>query len=113
VALRAFPGAPVVLIAGGYGSGFELKDWVADVLGHTEAVVLIGASADQLQEALRDHPKVVRASSLEEAVGVATTLSRLGGVVLFSPAYKSFDMFKDFEDRGNQFKALVHKQFAA
>jgi UDP-N-acetylmuramoylalanine--D-glutamate ligase len=113
VALRAFPGAPVVLIAGGYGSGFDLKDWVADVLAHTEAVVLIGASAGVLQEALRDHPKVVRAASLEEAVGTAATLSRLGGVVLLSPAYKSFDMFKDFEDRGNQFKALVHKQFAA
>jgi len=113
VALRAFPGAPVVLIAGGYGSGFELKDWVADVLASTEAVVLIGASADALEEALRDHPRVVRSSSLEEAVSTAATLSRLGGVVLLSPAYKSFDMFKDYEDRGNQFKALVHKQFAA
>jgi UDP-N-acetylmuramoylalanine--D-glutamate ligase len=113
VAVNAFPGAPVVLIAGGYGSGFELKDWVADVLAHTEAVVLIGASADLLQEALRDHPKVVRASTLEEAVSMAAGLSRLGGVVLLSPAYKSFDMFKDYEDRGNQFKALVHKQFAA
>jgi UDP-N-acetylmuramoylalanine--D-glutamate ligase len=113
VAVNAFPGAPVVLIAGGYGSGFELKDWVADVLAHTEAVVLIGASADLLQEALRDHPKVVRASTLEEAVSMAAGLTRLGGVVLLSPAYKSFDMFKDYEDRGNQFKALVHKQFAA
>jgi UDP-N-acetylmuramoylalanine--D-glutamate ligase len=113
VALRAFPGAPVVLIAGGYGSGFELKEWVADVLAHTEAVVLMGASAEQLQEALLAHPKVVRVSTLDEAVGAAATLSRLGGVVLFSPAYKSFDMFKDFEDRGNQFKALVHRQFAS
>jgi len=113
VAVNAFPGAPVVLIAGGYGSGFELKGWVADVLARTEAVVLIGASADQLQEALRDHPKVVRASTLEEAVSMAAGLTRLGGVVLLSPAYKSFDMFKDYEDRGNQFKALVHKQFAA
>jgi len=113
VAINAFPGAPVVLIAGGYGSGFELKDWVSDVLAHTEAVILIGASADLLQEALRDHPKVVRASTLEEAVSMAAGLTRLGGVVLLSPAYKSFDMFKDYEDRGNQFKALVHKQFAA
>jgi len=39
--------------------------------------------------------------------------ARSGGVVLLSPAYKSFDMFKDFEDRGNQFKALVRKRFAA
>jgi UDP-N-acetylmuramoylalanine--D-glutamate ligase len=113
VALRAFPGAPVVLIAGGYGTGFELNGWVADVLASTEAVVLIGASADLLQDALRAHPKVVRASSLEEAVVTAAGLTRLGGVVLLSPAYKSFDMFKDYEDRGNQFKALVRKRFAA
>ncbi|MFI5214779.1 MAG: UDP-N-acetylmuramoyl-L-alanine--D-glutamate ligase [Gemmatimonadales bacterium] len=113
VALSAFPGAPVVLIAGGYGSGFELNDWVAEVLANTEAVVLIGASADLLQEALREHPKVVRAANLEEAVSTAAGLSRLGGVVLLSPAYKSFDMFKDYEDRGDQFKALVRKRFAA
>jgi UDP-N-acetylmuramoylalanine--D-glutamate ligase len=113
VALSAFPGAPVVLIAGGYGSGFELKGWVADVLASTEAVVLIGASADLLQEALREHPKVVRAETLEDAVSKAAALSRLGGVVLLSPAYKSFDMFKDYEDRGNQFKELVRKRFAA
>jgi UDP-N-acetylmuramoylalanine--D-glutamate ligase len=113
VALSSFPGAPVVLIAGGYGSGFELGEWVAEVLANTEAVVLIGASAELLQEALRAHPKVVRAASLEEAVETAAKLSRLGGVVLLSPAYKSFDMFKDYEDRGNQFKALVHKRFAA
>jgi UDP-N-acetylmuramoylalanine--D-glutamate ligase len=113
VAISAFPGAPVVLIAGGYGSGFDLSEWVADVLANTEAVVLIGASADLLQEALREHPKVVRAASMEEAVSAAAGLSRLGGVVLLSPAYKSFDMFKDYEDRGDQFKALVRKRFAA
>jgi UDP-N-acetylmuramoylalanine--D-glutamate ligase len=113
VALGAFPGAPVVLIAGGYGSGFELKEWVAAVLANTEAVVLIGASAGALQEALREHPKVVRADTLEDAVSKAAGLSRLGGVVLLSPAYKSFDMFKDYEDRGDQFKALVRKRFAA
>jgi UDP-N-acetylmuramoylalanine--D-glutamate ligase len=66
-----------------------------------------------LQGALREHPKVVRAETLEDAVSRAAALSRLGGVVLLSPAYKSFDMFKDYEDRGNQFKALVHKRFAA
>ncbi|MEO8744965.1 MAG: UDP-N-acetylmuramoyl-L-alanine--D-glutamate ligase [Candidatus Dormiibacterota bacterium] len=113
VALLAFPGAPVVLIAGGYGSGFELDEWVADVLAHTEAVVLIGASADLLAGALRAHPKVVRAASLEEAVAAAAGLARLGGVVLLSPAYKSFDMFKDYADRGNQFKDLVRRTFAA
>jgi len=113
VALNAFPGAPVILIAGGYGGGFDLREWVADVLAHAEAVVLIGASADDLAEALRGHPNVLRAQSLEEAVSIAAGLARQGGVVLLSPAYKSFDMFKDFEDRGNQFKELVRQRFAA
>jgi len=101
------------LIAGGYGGGFDLREWVADVLAHAEAVVLIGASAADLAEALRDHPNVLRAQSLEEAVSIAAGLARQGGVVLLSPAYKSFDMFKDFEDRGNQFKELVRQRFAA
>jgi UDP-N-acetylmuramoylalanine--D-glutamate ligase len=107
VALSAFPNTPVVLIAGGYGSGFELGEWFADVLANVEAVVLMGASGDLLAEGLRNHPKVVRASSLDEAVELAAGLARPGSVVLLSPAYKSFDMFKDYEDRGRKFKAAV------
>jgi len=112
-ALSAFPGAPVILIAGGYGGGFDLRQWVADVLANTEAVILIGASADELAKELGAHPKVLRAQTLNEAVSMAAGLAREGGVVLLSPAYKSFDMFKDFEDRGNQFKELVRQRFAA
>jgi len=113
VALSAFPGAPVILIAGGYGSGFDLREWVQDVLANTEAAILIGASAGELAEALRVHPKVIRAETLEQAVAIAAGMARQGSVVLLSPAYKSYDMFKDFEDRGNQFKELVRQRFAA
>jgi UDP-N-acetylmuramoylalanine--D-glutamate ligase len=113
VALTAFPGAPVILIAGGYLSDFDLRDWAADALANTEAVILIGASAAALAAALRDHPRVLRAETLDEAVSTAAEIARPGDVVLLSPAYKSFDMFKDFEDRGNQFKELVRKRFAA
>jgi UDP-N-acetylmuramoylalanine--D-glutamate ligase len=113
VALSAFPNTPVVLIAGGYGSGFELGAWLADVLANVESVVLIGASAGILADALRNHPKVVRAANLDEAVELAAGQARPGGVVLLSPAYKSFDMFKDFEDRGRQFKAAVKTRFGA
>jgi UDP-N-acetylmuramoylalanine--D-glutamate ligase len=112
VALTAFPETPLVLIAGGYGSGFELGPWVADVLMHVDAVVLMGASADLLANELAAHPRVVRAASLEEAVELAAARARPGGVVLLSPAYKSFDMFKDYEDRGLRFKTLVHERFA-
>ena len=113
VALSAFPGAPVILIAGGYGSDFDLREWVRDVLANTEAVILIGASAGELAEALRVHPQVIRAETLEQAVAIAAGMARQGSVVLLSPAYKSYDMFKDFEDRGNQFKELVRQRFAA
>jgi len=113
VAINAFPGSPVILIAGGYGGGFDLRQWVADVLANTEAVILIGASADQLAQELRAHPNAVRAATLDEAVSIAASLARPGSVVLLSPAYKSFDMFRDFEDRGNQFKELVRQRFAA
>jgi UDP-N-acetylmuramoylalanine--D-glutamate ligase len=113
VALTSFPGTPLVLIAGGYGSGFELSEWVRDVNAHADAVVLIGASADLLAQELRDHRSVHRANSLAEAVDIAARLATAGGVVLLSPAYKSFDMFKDYEDRGRQFKALVRERFAA
>ncbi|HEX7262824.1 MAG TPA: Mur ligase family protein [Candidatus Dormibacteraeota bacterium] len=111
VALSAFPDTPVVLIAGGYGSGFKLGAWVAQVKKHVDAVVLIGASADLLAKELADHAKVVRAPSLEDAVDLAASLARPGGVVLLSPAYKSFDMFKDYEERGRRFKSLVHERF--
>ena len=113
VALTAFPGTPVILIAGGYGSGFDLGEWVDEVLAHTEAVILIGASGDELAQALKGHAKLIRAQTLEEAVSIAAGLARRGSVVVLSPAYKSFDMFKDFEDRGNQFKELVRRRFAA
>src|SRR5207244_3160487 len=113
VALSAFPGAPVILIAGGYGSGFDLREWVQDALANTGAGIRIGASAGQPAAALRVHPPVMRAGTVEQAVAMAAGMARQGSVVLLSPAYKSYDMFKDFEDRGNQFKELVRQRFAA
>ena len=53
--------------------------------------------------------ETVRASSLEEAVRIAAEQAQSGDVVLLSPACASFDMFKDFEDRGRKFKEAVKK----
>jgi UDP-N-acetylmuramoylalanine--D-glutamate ligase len=112
VALRAFPGLPVVLIAGGYGSGFELDEWLDTVRECTIGAVLMGESASLLEERLAGHP-VRRATSIKEAVGLAAGLAPPGGVVLLSPAYKSYDMFKDYEDRGRRFKAAVSETASA
>jgi UDP-N-acetylmuramoylalanine--D-glutamate ligase len=112
VGLRAFEGVPVVLIAGGYGGGFELGEWLSAVRERTRAVVLVGASADELAERLAGHP-TRRAGSLAEAVELAGGLAEPGGVVLLSPAYKSFDMFASYEDRGRRFKAAVRSHHGA
>ena len=111
VGLRAFAGTPVVLIAGGYGGGFELAEWLATVRERTRAVVLLGASADELAERLAGHPQR-RAGSLEEAVELAGALARPGDAVLLSPAYKSYDMFSSYEERGRRFKDAVRGRFA-
>ena len=107
VALRAFEGVPLVLIAGGYGSGFDQREWLAEIRRRVSTVVLVGQSAPELEAALRDGPPLRRAESLEQAVELAQTAAVSGGVVLLSPGYKSFDMFRDFEDRGRRFKAAV------
>ncbi|MEP7105766.1 MAG: UDP-N-acetylmuramoyl-L-alanine--D-glutamate ligase, partial [Chloroflexota bacterium] len=112
VALASFPDTPVVLIAGGYGSGFDLVAWVDEARRRTRLVILIGASADSLEAALHGHP-TRRADSLEAAVEMAAAAARPGEVVLLSPAYKSFDMFKSYEDRGRQFKAAVRARHGA
>lgn len=106
VGLQAFSSVPVVLIAGGYGGGFELEDWLAGIRERTRAVVLIGASAGELADRLTGHP-VRRAASLEESVDLAAELATPGDVVLLSPGYKSFDMFSGYEERGSRFKAAV------
>jgi UDP-N-acetylmuramoylalanine--D-glutamate ligase len=106
VGLRAFADTPVVLIAGGYGNGFELAEWLDAVRAQTRAVVLLGASADELQQRLAGH-RVRRAGSLEEAVELAGGLALPGDTVLLSPAYKSYDMFASYEERGQRFKAAV------
>ena len=106
VGLSGFEGSPVILIAGGYGSGFALGPWLAAVRRSTQAAVLIGASADLLESELAGHP-VRRAGSIEDAVDAAAELAEPGGVVLLSPGYKSYDMFESYEDRGRRFKAAV------
>lgn len=105
-ALRAFPGQPLVVIAGGHGSGFDLREWTREVRCRTVGAVLIGESAPLLATELEGHP-LRRASTLEEAVEDAERMLPRGGVVVLSPAYKSYDMFNDFEERGRLFKDLV------
>jgi UDP-N-acetylmuramoylalanine--D-glutamate ligase len=70
-------------------------------------VVAIGEAAPLVERALTAFVPVRRASSLEEAVTQAVAARRGAGVVLLAPACASFDMFRDYADRGRSFKAIV------
>src|SRR5256714_5566270 len=98
----------VVLIAGGKDKGFTfetLRDLVAE---KSRAVILIGEMAARICRDWQDAVPCEIANSLADAVERAHALAKPGEVVLFSPGTSSFDMFKSYADRGDQFRALVH-----
>ena len=98
---------PVVLIAGGKDKGFNyepLRDLVKEKVRTT---ILIGEMAKQIARDWDGAVKAEPAMSLADAVERAHATARSGEVVLFSPGTSSFDMFKSYADRGDQFRALV------
>jgi UDP-N-acetylmuramoylalanine--D-glutamate ligase len=98
---------PIVLIAGGKDKGFEF-DSLAEIVGQkAKHAVLIGQMADRIASSWQSCVPCEKAASLADAVQLARSRAEAGGVVLFSPGTSSFDMFKSYEDRGNQFRALV------
>ncbi|MDQ2798526.1 MAG: UDP-N-acetylmuramoyl-L-alanine--D-glutamate ligase, partial [Armatimonadota bacterium] len=107
--LEALP-EPKVVIAGGVFKGGDVAELgKAVVQNNVRALVLIGRSAPEIEQAARaaGYANVHRAGTLQDAVTQAATLALPGDTVLLAPACASFDMFKDFEDRGEQFKAAV------
>jgi UDP-N-acetylmuramoylalanine--D-glutamate ligase len=99
--------APVILIAGGKDKGLDFFGLRLLVREKARQVVLIGQMTEKLLAAWGNDVTCVKASSLADAVDRAQQLAKPGDVVLFSPGCSSFDMFRDFEDRGDQFRALV------
>jgi UDP-N-acetylmuramoylalanine--D-glutamate ligase len=101
-------GTDVVLIMGGVDKGNDytmLKDLVRSKV---RAIVCMGKDNKRIHEAFEDDVEIiVNTFSANEAVQVAYHLAKKGNTVLLSPACASFDLFKNYEDRGNQFKAAV------
>ena len=98
---------PVILIAGGLDKGSDFSPLFKLFKEKIKLLILIGKAADAMDKALGTATVTVRAATLQDAVALASTRSSAGDVVLLSPACASFDMFKDFEDRGRQFKQAV------
>jgi UDP-N-acetylmuramoylalanine--D-glutamate ligase len=104
--LESFTG-PVVLIAGGRDKKGDFPALRPFVKGRVKAVVLMGEASEKIKLAIGDLAECVPAVDMPDAVRKARGLARSGDVVLLSPACASFDMFRDFEDRGRAFKRAV------
>ncbi len=107
--LEALP-EPKVVIAGGVYKGDDVAELGKAVAANTvRALVLIGRSAPEIEASARaaGFLNIHRAATLLGAVAQARGLAQAGDTVLLAPACASFDMFQDFEDRGDQFKAAV------
>src|SRR5256886_2360753 len=98
---------PVVLIAGGKDKGFTFDPLRSLVEDRVKSAVLIGEMAESIRNSWDGVVKSEIATSLADAVERARSLARAGDVVLFSPGTSSFDMFKSYADRGDQFRKLV------
>ena len=115
--LRVFPNK-VIMIAGGKDKGIPYDEIGPALAEHVKVLILIGATSDKIQEALDAEInktgngkdiEVIRATSYENAVNTARSKANDGDVVLLSPASTSFDMFRNFEERGNLFKKIVNE----
>ncbi len=111
-AITAMPG-PVLLIAGGIAKGADFKPLRETVRTHVRLLVLIGRDRERIKAHLDGTTDMVLAEDLTQAVTICQRQAKPGDVVLLSPACASFDMFKNFEDRGEQFSAAVEQVLAA
>jgi UDP-N-acetylmuramoylalanine--D-glutamate ligase len=96
---------PVVLIAGGKDKQGDLSSLIEPISAKVDHLVLIGAAAERMAKTFAGLCEIHRAGSMREAVGLAARLSCSGGAVLLSPGCSSFDMYRDYQERGADFTA--------
>ncbi len=107
----------IVLITGGYDKHLDYKPLAQPIINNkVSKLILLGQTSDKIYQAVTELLSVedkkldiFKTTSLEEAINKAKEVSKKGDVVLFSPASASFDMFKNFEERGNTFKQIVQR----
>jgi UDP-N-acetylmuramoylalanine--D-glutamate ligase len=98
---------PIILIAGGLDKGNDYSKVKPLVERKVKAVLAIGESREKVAEAFGALTKVLKVETMEEAIKLARREAKQGETVLLSPACASFDMFANFEERGETFKRLV------
>ncbi len=104
----------IVLIAGGYDKHLDYEPIAEPILKKVKTLILIGQTSTKIFNAVKQKEEeqnvkidIYKANTLEDAVQKAKEYAKPNQVILFSPASASFDMFKNFEERGNKFKELV------
>jgi UDP-N-acetylmuramoylalanine--D-glutamate ligase len=100
-------GRKVVLIAGGEDKNSDFLPLINTLAKHGRALVLIGSAADKIAAVAASRLAVARAGSMNDAVRTAARLAQQGDVVLLSPACASFDMFNNYQHRGDVFSDCV------
>ena len=103
----------VIMISGGKDKGIAYDEIGPAICEKVKTLILIGKTADNIEQAVKkaggNNVEIIRCSTYEEVVNIAHNKATSGDVVLLSPASTSFDMFSNFEERGNLFKKLVNE----
>lgn len=107
-ALQGFE-EPIILILGGRDKGNDYTEIENVVNKNVKLIIAVGESKDKVYEFFKNSKEVYKAIDMENAVKLAAENSERGDVVLLSPACASFDMFENYEHRGDIFKELVNK----
>ena len=97
------------MIAGGRSKGGDFKELREVVSERVKAIVAIGETKEQIKETLNGFTRILEAGGMDEAVRLASQAASAGDYVLLSPGCASFDMFKNYEERGRVFKKAVEK----
>ena len=104
----------IVLIAGGYDKNLDYSPIAKPILEHVSKLILFGNTSNKIYDAVirekkSENIEIYKEKTLNDVVNKARQVAVNGEIVLFSPASASFDMFKNFADRGTKFKELVNK----
>ncbi len=112
-ALRSFS-EKVIMIAGGYDKNLDYSSLGDEICSHVKFLILCGKTSEKIENATRtsalyqnEMPQIIRCERFEETVKIARENAKKGDAVILSPASASFDLFKNFEERGKYFKQLV------
>jgi len=109
--LKSLPYRDITVILGGYDKNLDFRELSEYINEKNIKAVLIGANKVKIKRSLLGYRKevnnVYEADDLTDGVNVAMTVTRRGGCILLSPASASFDMFKDYEERGDAFKNII------